>query len=72
MKSRRSVIHLAGGIEKLTRCGAIGIVHMVGPAKIHRVTCEKCRDWYDDMRLRLTATAFHRKRKIDPLTGGKP
>ncbi len=60
MKTRH-VIHLAAGVEKLTRCGMDGIVHIVGPAKIHHVTCVKCRDWYDDMRVRLTATAFHRR-----------
>jgi len=53
----RHVIHLAGGIEKLTQCGATGIVHIIGSAKIKYVTCAKCREWYDDMRLRLTAKA---------------
>ena len=25
-------IHLAGSVDKLTRCGAVGTVHIVGPA----------------------------------------
>jgi hypothetical protein len=60
MKKTPHIIHLAGGVEKLTRCGAEGIVHIVGPAKIHQVTCAQCRDWYYDMRLRLTANEFMR------------
>lgn len=54
----KHIIHLAGGIEQLTRCGAEGNIHIVGPGKIDKVTCERCRDWYYDMRLRLTAMAF--------------
>lgn len=59
--TRKHIIHLAAG-EQLTRCGTRGIVHIVGPSKIHQVTCAKCRDWYYDMRLRLSAKAFMGRR----------
>ena len=56
------IIHLTGdllGRKELTRCGIReGAVHIVGPAKVHQVTCPKCTNWYYDMRLRLSAKAF--------------
>ncbi|HKT90106.1 MAG TPA: hypothetical protein VJQ59_16795 [Candidatus Sulfotelmatobacter sp.] len=54
-RKSQHVVHLAGGVEKLTRCGAEGVVHIVGPAKIRYVNCRKCLDWYYDMRLILSA-----------------
>lgn len=60
------IIHLTGdlaGKGELTRCGireasAESPVHIVGPYKIKYVNCAKCHEWYDDMRVRLTAKAF--------------
>jgi hypothetical protein len=61
------VIHLAGdlaGKGHLTQCGireVEGGVHIVGPYKVKYVNCKNCLEWYRDMRLRLTATAFMRQ-----------
>jgi len=63
--SSQHVIHLTGdlaGKGHLTQCGIReGNVHIVGPYKIKYVNCAKCHEWYDDMRRRLTATAFMRQ-----------